>query len=135
MSLLQEESKLMEIVKLIGSDILPDNQKLILEISRLLRLGFLQQNAFHDVDTYVPLDKQKEMMAIYLYLYHKATEVIELGIPVSQIRKTGIFDELIKIKYTIGNESLEAFKPLYEKIDKVFGAVMDSYKNFERVRS
>lgn len=60
-SLLNEEAQLMEIVKLIGSDVLPDDQKLVIEIARVIRVGFLQQNAFHKDDTYVPLDKQLKM--------------------------------------------------------------------------
>ena len=68
MALLNTESSLMEIVKLIGSDVLPDDQKLILEIARVIRLGFLQQNAFHTDDTCVPLEKQYKMMEIILYL-------------------------------------------------------------------
>lgn len=135
MALLQEESKLMEIVKLIGADILPEGQKLILETTKLIRLGFLQQNAFHEVDTYVPLNKQKEMMKIMMYVHNSATELADQGIPVSQMRKTGIFEELVKIKYTVGNDNIEEFKPLYERIDKVFGALKESYKNFERVKN
>ena len=61
----------MEIVKLIGSDVLPDDQKLTIEIARVIRVGFLQQNAFHAVDTYVPLEKQLKMMETILYLYDK----------------------------------------------------------------
>ena len=68
MALLNTESSLMEIVKLIGSDVLPDDQKLVLEIARVIRLGFLQQNAFHADDTCVPLEKQYKMMEIILYL-------------------------------------------------------------------
>ena len=62
MAILNQESSLMEIVKLIGSDVLPDDQKLTLEIARVIRLGFLQQNAFHKEDTYVPMKKQFLMM-------------------------------------------------------------------------
>ena len=62
--ILQEESKLMEIVKLIGSDVLPDDQKLTIEAARLVRVGFLQQNAFHADDTYVPLEKQLGMRCV-----------------------------------------------------------------------
>ena len=57
-SLLQEENELMEIVKLIGSDVLPDDQKLVIETAKVIRVGFLQQNAYHAEDTYVPLEKQ-----------------------------------------------------------------------------
>ena len=72
MAILNQESSLMEIVKLIGSDVLPDDQKLTLEIARVIRLGFLQQNAFHKDDTCVPMEKQFLMMDMILYLYKKA---------------------------------------------------------------
>lgn len=135
LSLLQEESKLMEIVKLIGADILPEEQKGILEITKLIRLGFLQQNAFHDVDTYVPLEKQKEMMKVILYLNSKSKELVDKGIPNSQLKKTGIYDELVKMKYNIGNDDITEFKKLYELIDKFYNEVRESYRSFERMNS
>ena len=61
----------MEIVKLIGADVLPDDQKLVLEIAKVIRVGFLQQKAFHKDDTSVPLTKQFKMMEVILYLYKK----------------------------------------------------------------
>jgi V/A-type H+-transporting ATPase subunit A len=133
LSLLQEESKLMEIVKLIGADILPEEQKLILEITKVIRLGFLQQNAFNDIDTYVPMEKQFKMMEIIMYLYNVSKPVVARGIPVSQIRETGIFDDLIKMKYTIDNEDFTPFDEFKMKINKAFDQVNDSYKGFERV--
>ena len=82
MSILTQESSLMEIVKLIGArDVLPDDQKLILEIAKVIRVGFLQQNAFHKDDTSVPLIKQFKMMEVILYLYKKARALISMGCP------------------------------------------------------
>lgn len=130
--LLQEESKLMEIVKLIGADILPEDQKLTLDIARIIRLGFLQQNAFNDIDTYVPLKKQYKMMEIILYLHEKSKELVERGIPMSQVRQTGIYEDLIKMKYNIKNDQLGDFDKLYKKIDRVVDEVKESYKRFER---
>ncbi|WHH61677.1 V-type ATP synthase subunit A [Petroclostridium sp. X23] len=126
--LLQEESKLMDIVKLIGADILPDEQKLILDISRVIRLGFLQQNAYHASDTYVPAAKQFKMMETILELYNKSKILIQKNIPVSVLRNTGIFDDLIKIKYTIGNEELEKFDEIHKKIDAVYNELKEKYK-------
>ena len=88
-SILQQEADLMEIVKLIGSDVLPDDQKLILEIARVIRVGFLQQNAFHDVDTYVPMEKQYKMVRIILYLYKQCSKIVAQQIPISQIKALG----------------------------------------------
>ncbi|MBN2853416.1 MAG: V-type ATP synthase subunit A [Clostridia bacterium] len=115
-ALLQEESKLMEIVKLIGSDILPDEQKLVLESCKVLRQGFLQQNAFHEDDTYVPIKKQYLMMDLILKMHEKAKTLVAKGIPVSVIRKTEVFNDLIKMKYSIDNTHLEKFKELETSI-------------------
>ena len=123
-NLLIEENKLMEIVKLIGSDVLPDNQKLTIEIARVIRVGFLQQNAYHKDDTYVPLEKQFLMMGAILHLYHKASEAIEKNIPISAVLETGIFEKIIKIKYDIPNDKPEMFKDYDEEIDEVFERLM-----------
>jgi len=126
--ILQEESKLMEIVKLIGGDVLPDEQKLILDIARVIRIGFLQQNAYHDQDTYVPMIKQYKMMEIIVYLYDKLKKIVSNNIPVSVIRNTGIMDELVKIKYTIDNEHLEEFDKLKSHIDEIYNSLIESYR-------
>ena len=82
-AILSTEDKLMETVRLIGSDVLPDDQKLTLEIARVIRQGFLQQNAFHEEDRNVPLKKQFLMMETILYLYARAKELIAAGHPMS----------------------------------------------------
>jgi len=116
-TILQQESQLMEIVKLIGSDVLPDDQKLTIEIAKLIRVGYLQQNAFHADDTYVPLEKQLKMMQVILYLNKKAKEVIAREKPVSEIAKTGLFDKVVKMKYDIPNDKPELFDGYYKEID------------------
>ncbi len=115
-NILLEENKLMEIVKLIGSDVLPEDQKLVIEIARVVRVGFLQQNAYHKDDTYVPLDKQFRMMDIILTLYDSCKKVVAGGIPVSAIVKTGIFEKVIKMKYDIPNDKPELFNMLTVEI-------------------
>ena len=107
--LLQKESELMEIVKLIGADILPEDQKLIIETAKLFRVGFLQQNAYHPIDTYVPLDKQLRMMELMLKLYHGAKDIVSRAIPLSQLKETGIFESLAKMKYEVPNDGQEKF--------------------------
>ena len=123
-ALLQEESSLMEIVKLIGSDVLPDDQKLVIETARVLRVGFLQKNAFHAEDTYVPLEKQKRMMQVILYLHTKSKEIVSHGIPISKIIATGLFDKLTKMKYDIPNSRLEMFDDYMKEIDDKLGAIL-----------
>ena len=123
-ALLQEESSLMEIVKLIGSDVLPDDQKLVIETARVIRVGFLQQNAFHAEDTYVPLEKQKQMMKVILHLHEKSKEVVARGIPISKIIELGLFDKLTKMKYDIPNSRLEMFDEYNAEIDEKLGTLL-----------
>jgi len=126
--ILQEENSFKEIVKLVGGDILPDNQKLILEIGRVIRLSFLQQDAFHPVDTFVPLQKQYLMMDIILFLYNKCLELLNAKFPISLIKETGVFEEIIKIKYTISNDDFYGFEILKQKIKKELGQLLANYK-------
>lgn len=123
-AILQEESNLNEIVKLIGSDVLPDDQKLTLEIARVIRTGFLQQNAYHASDTYVPIKKQFLMMDIILYLKDKAKVIVDKNIPISQLTSTGIFDEIVSIKYNIDNEALQKFDDYKIKIDEACKSII-----------
>ena len=107
MAILNQESSLMEIVKLIGGDVLPDDQKLILEIARVIRLGFLQQNAFHKDDTCVSLEKQFKMMDVILYLYKKSRKLVAMGMPMSVLKAEGIYEKVIAIKYDVPNDNLQ----------------------------
>lgn len=125
-AILHEEDKLMEIVKLIGSDVLPDDQKLIIEIARVIRVGFLQQNAFHKDDTFVPLEKQKLMMKVILHLESKAKQLIIASIPISRISEFGLFDKLTKMKYDVPNDKPEMFDSYIEEIDKAFEKILKS---------
>ncbi|HAO62047.1 MAG TPA: V-type ATP synthase subunit A [Erysipelotrichaceae bacterium] len=123
MSVLHEETQLMEIVKLIGSDVLPDDQKLTLEIARVIRVGFLQQNAFHPEDTYVPFEKQFKMLQLISYLRQECLKVLATKRTISAVLLTGIFDELIKIKYDVPNSALELLDGYFKKIDDALASV------------
>ena len=114
----------MEIVKLIGSDVLPDNQKLVIETARVIRVGLLQQNAFHAEDTYVPLEKQKLMMKVILHLHAKAKEGVAREIPISKVIELGLFDKLTKMKYDIPNNRLDMFDDYLAEIDEKLGALL-----------
>lgn len=127
-TLLHEENKLMEIVKLIGSDVLPDDQKLVIEIARIIRVGFLQQNAFHAEDTFVPINKQLKMMEIILHLYHRSKEIVAAAIPISKVLETGLYDKVVKIKYDIPNNKLELFDDYNKEIDDTFDKIIAGAK-------
>ena len=123
MSLLAEEAKLMEIVKLIGSDVLPEDQKLVIEICKVIRVGYLQQNAFHKDDTYVPLEKQLKMMDVILYLYKRCKDLVAQGKPMSQVVASGIFDKVTKMKYDVANEHIELLDTYFQQIDAAVSQV------------
>ena len=125
MALLNQESSLMEIVKLIGSDVLPDDQKLTLEIARVIRLGFLQQNAFHKDDTSVPLEKQYKMMETILYLYKRSKTLVAMGMPISVLKEDNIFERVIAIKYDVPNDKPEMFGQYMADIDRFYENVLE----------
>ncbi len=124
MSILGQENSLNEIVKLIGADVLPDDQKLILEIAKVIRLGFLQQNAFHKDDTCVSLEKQFKMMDTILYLYKKCRKLIAMGQPMSVLKEEGIFEKVIAIKYDVPNDNLQLLDTYKKKIDDFYDNVL-----------
>ncbi len=131
-ALLSEENSLMEIVKLIGSDVLPDDQKLIIETARVIRVGFLQQDALNPIDTFVPLEKQMKMMQVILYLYHACLKVVMKQVPISKIIATEIFEKVIKMKFDVPNDKLDKFDGYMAEIDaalKPFGS--QGVENYE----
>ena len=125
MALLNQESSLMEIVKLIGADVLPDDQKLVLEIARVIRLGFLQQNAFHKDDTCVSLEKQFKMMDVTLYLYKKSRDLVAMGMPMSVLKAEGIYEKVIAVKYDVPNDNLQLLDLYKREIDEFYNRVIE----------
>ncbi|MDR2940733.1 MAG: V-type ATP synthase subunit A [Clostridiales bacterium] len=127
LSILNEESKLMEIVKLIGADVLPDLQRLVLEMARVIRLGFIQQNAYHKNDTYVPLVKQDKMMDLILYLYEKAKILVEKGVTIPTLLKSDIFEKIISLKYDVANDELYKFDDYKIEVDNFYNEFYAEY--------
>ena len=127
-AVMKEETSLNEIVKLIGSDILPEDRKLTIEIARVIRLGFLQQNSFHAIDTYVPMEKTKLMMEVIFRLYAGARGLIGKSVPLSQIKATGIFDKLVRMKYEIPNDDMSQFAEYRQAVDEAIASVAALYQ-------
>ena len=122
-----EEDNLAEIVKLIGADVLPDNQRLIMEIARVIRVGFLQQNATHKTDTYTDIAKQFKMLDVILICMRKAEKIISCQFPSLQIIKTGIMDTVIQMKYRVNEEGKHVFAQTKELIDQKFAEIKENY--------
>jgi len=118
MEILSEESRLEQIVKLVGSDTLPDEQRLVLETARLLREGFLQQNSFDPIDSYSPVEKQIRMLNLILYFHQRAGRVIKLGALISTIHDLPIVDTLIRMKTLVDNEDLVRLDEIHKEIDE-----------------
>jgi V/A-type H+-transporting ATPase subunit A len=131
-AILNEEDNLMEIVKLIGADVLPDSQRLVMEIAKVIRVGFLQQNAMDEVDTYTSIGKQSKIIEIILYLYREAGRIIAKSIPVSVVIKTGIFEAVMQMKHhfsTSGDDNA-VFEETKAKIDAALKKINEDY-NFD----
>ncbi len=118
MDLLQQESELQEIVQLVGSDALPEDQQLTLEICRMVREYFLQQNAFHPVDTYCPFNKQYKLLKAISRYGEMANAALESGIPMNKIITIESKDELAKVKYEEDFEA--ALDKVMTKMDEEF---------------
>ena len=112
MQLLQKEEQLQEIVQLVGPDALPDNERVVLEVTKMLREDFLQQNAYHDVDAYCPIPKQREMLQVILKFKELADEALTKGVAIADI-------SAMKVKSTIGRmkeHPNETFTEFSEKV-------------------
>lgn len=129
LDLLFQENKLQEMVMLIGEDALPDDQRWVLSIAKLIRVGFLQQNTFDDTDTYVPLEKQYRMLKIMDYLYEKGLVGLKQGIPTSVLYNEKIFDDVIKMKYNIPNDDFSGIGVLRQDIDEYYDDLMRRYQD------
>ena len=131
LQLLQEDSRLQRIVRLIGEDALPDDQRLVIEGSRLLQEACLQQNATDPTDTFCRPEKQLGLLKAVLHFVARAREIVKRGAPIHRIRETTVREELVRAKEKIPNERSQLLKELLQKIDQE----MDSlYSEFQRVK-
>ena len=128
-SLLEEENELLEIAKVVGQDVLSDTKKLVLEVAKAIRVGFLQQSAFNDTDTSVPLEKQFEMMNSILIIYKNSLKLIQKGIPISKVKELGIFEEYVKLKFTIKNDEIMKFNEFNKSVKDRLKQLEKTYEN------
>ena len=126
-SILEEENELLEIARVVGQDVLSDSKRLVLEVAKAIRVGFLQQNAMSDIDSQVPLIKQYKMMQTIILLYERALKLIEKRLPLSEIKKLGFFEEYVKLKMNVANDDLGKFSELNSKIKNRLKKLEDEY--------
>jgi V/A-type H+-transporting ATPase subunit A len=118
MDILNEEDRLMQIVKLVGPDALPDNERLILETARLLREGFLQQNALDAIDAYSTIQKQIRFLDLILCFHHRAQNLIKTGALFSNIHNLPVVNSLIRMKTLVTNNDLSRLDDIRHDIDE-----------------
>jgi len=129
---LQAESRLQQIVKLVGADALPDEQRLTLDTARLLREGFLQQNALDPVDASTPLGKQLAMLAAILHVHERATAIVARGCPTELLRALPGMSKLLRMKAAVPNtDYAPAIAALLQELD---GQLDELAQKYEGVR-
>jgi V/A-type H+-transporting ATPase subunit A len=122
MTLLQKESELQEIVQLVGADALPERERLVLEVARMLREDFLQQNAYDEVDSYCSKEKQYMMAKTILAFYDRASKGMDDGLPFGKVETIPVKDEIARMKYVPNQEFPERFKTLLKTIEDQLSA-------------
>ena len=122
-NILQKEDTLKEIVKLLGPESLPDEEKLVLEVARMIKIGLLQQNSFDDVDTYCSPQKQFKIMNLLLSFYHKGQDALKNGAELQDIRALSVVSDMIKARMTIPDDALNDLDKISDDMDEQFGTL------------
>jgi V/A-type H+-transporting ATPase subunit A len=128
MEILSEEARLSQIVKLVGPDALPDEERLILETARLVREGFLQQNAMDKVDAFSSLQKQVRMLELILRFHERGLRIVKHGAPISLIHNLPVVDTLIRMKTAVPNDELEKMDDIQKQIDEQMSQLDSEYR-------
>lgn len=130
LNLLQREDELQQIVQLVGPDALPDDQRLILETARLLREGFLQQNALSDIDSYAIVEKQIRMLQVILHFHERASKIIDMGCPIVVIHDLPVTNRLIRMKSSIPNSEVGKIDEINKEIDQQMDETAQDYEDY-----
>ena len=117
LDLLKKEQRLQQIVRLIGADALPESDRLVLIVCEMIKNGFLQQNAFDDIDAYSVPEKQLDILLLIMDFYSHALEVIKNGCPLMKISELPVRNEIVRAKSTIPNDKLDMLKTIRSHLD------------------
>lgn len=129
MELLSEESRLSQIVKLVGPDALPFTERMVLETTRLIREGILQQNATEAVDAYSSVEKQIGLLELVLYFHDRGMAIVKRGAPISLIHDLPVVDAIIRAKSTVPNEELNKLDDIRKQVDEQMGQLDAEYRS------
>ena len=128
LELLKNENRLQQIVRLIGPDALPDAERLVLRTADMIKNGFLQQNAFDDVDKYCSTDKQIAILELIMEFYKRALACIKAGSPLTQVINLPVCDEIVRIKMVIKNEEMDKISEIKNRLDSQMSEVERLYR-------
>ena len=120
MNLLQKEIRLNQVVKLVGPDALPDSQRFIIDVCTLFKNAFLQQNAFDEHDRYSTVQKQYKMLELIVYYYKRGQKAIKNGVTLVKLRQMKVYQDLVKMKFSIPNEDLSEFDKIMARLGRSF---------------
>jgi V/A-type H+-transporting ATPase subunit A len=127
MNLLVEEDRLQQIVRLVGPDVLPDAQRLVLLVAEMFKNGFLQQSAMDEVDTFCTPLKQVQLLRAFVMFYRRARSVIAMGAPVARVRELSVIQDLQRAKSAIANDDKDGLFALISRLDEQLGELEREY--------
>lgn len=127
LELLKKEQRLEQIVRLVGPDALPDSDRLILKVSEMIKNGFLQQNAFDDIDMYCSSEKQIMILELMMKFYRKALNVVKNGCPLTKINSLSVSNDIVRIKMDIPNDKLDKIQEIQLRMDTQFSELESVY--------
>lgn len=132
-NILQREDTLKEIVRLLGPEALPDEEKLILEMARMIKIGILQQNSFDKIDTYCGPEKQLKLVKLMVKFYNESLKSLKENIPLSDIRSMSIIPSLLKAKFEIPDDQVSKLDELESTMDRQFNEIRSKKEEVELI--
>ena len=128
MDLLQQETKLQQVVKLVGPDVLPDTQRIVLETCTMFKNAFLQQNSFDKIDMYCTPEKQVRMLQIILEYYDLGLANIKKGANIHQIKKLEVTSDIMRMKFSVSNDEVEKIDAIREKLQNSMRRIAEMFE-------
>lgn len=132
--ILQREDTLKEIVRLLGPEALPDEEKLVLEVARMIKIGILQQNSFDKIDTYCSPEKQVKLVKLMVKFFKEAQKALKAEVSLADIRAMPIIPQLLKAKFDIPEDQLSKLADLDKQVDEEFRKLGSSGSKSEEVK-
>lgn len=128
MDLLQREGKLQQVVKLVGPDVLPDTQRIVLETCTMFKNAFLQQNSFDRIDMFCTPEKQIKMLRVILDYYDLGLENIKKGATIHQLKRLDVTSEIMRMKFSVANDDIEQIDEIRDRLRRSMERVADMFE-------